>query len=145
MTRTTPYSPNRQPRDHRFARSCAGGNRRAERRRAEDDQFDSFKLFVEARTVTTSDDSPRRSGPKPANECAAEGQEGAARARLRLEAVTIHQALPEGDISLKLMANHWGLPISGRFEIRDGGMARAKLSQVRIFPQAVAVKISVSS
>jgi DNA polymerase-3 subunit beta len=53
--------------------------------------------------------------------------------------------LPEGDISIKLMDNHWVQIRAGRSNTKMVGMARANFPQVPDFPASGAVKISVSS
>jgi DNA polymerase-3 subunit beta len=53
--------------------------------------------------------------------------------------------LPEGDISLKLMDNHWVQIRAGRSNTKMVGMARANFPQVPEFPSAGAYKISVAS
>ena len=50
--------------------------------------------------------------------------------------------LGEGDISLKLMDNHWVQIRSGRSNTKMVGMARANFPQVPEFPSAGAYKIS---
>ena len=51
--------------------------------------------------------------------------------------------LPEGDISIKLMDNHWVQLRAGRSNTKMVGMARANFPQVPEFPASGAVKISV--
>jgi len=53
--------------------------------------------------------------------------------------------LPEGEISIKLMDNHWVQIRAGRSNTKMVGMARANFPQVAEFPPSGAVKISVSS
>ena len=53
--------------------------------------------------------------------------------------------LPEGDISIKLMDNHWVQIRAGRSNTKMVGMARANFPQVPEFPESSAVKISVPS
>ncbi len=53
--------------------------------------------------------------------------------------------LPEGDISIKLMDNHWVQIRAGRSNTKMVGMARANFPQVPEFPTSGSVKISVSS
>ncbi len=53
--------------------------------------------------------------------------------------------LPEGDISIKLMDNHWVQIRAGRSNTKMVGMARANFPQVAEFPSAGAFRISVSS
>src|ERR1700735_5026216 len=53
--------------------------------------------------------------------------------------------LPEGEISIKLMDNHWVQIRAGRSNTKMVGMARANFPQVPEFPASGAVKISVSS
>ena len=53
--------------------------------------------------------------------------------------------LPEGDMSIKLMDNHWVQIRAGRSNTKMVGMARANFPQVPDFPASGAVKISVSS
>ena len=50
--------------------------------------------------------------------------------------------LPEGEISIKLMDNHWVQIRAGRSNTKMVGMARANFPQVPEFPSAGAVKIS---
>ncbi len=50
--------------------------------------------------------------------------------------------LPEGDISIKLMDNHWVQIRAGRSNTKMVGMARANFPQVPDFPTASAIKIS---
>ena len=50
--------------------------------------------------------------------------------------------LPEGDISIRLMDNHWVQIRSGRSNTRMVGMARANFPQVPAFPAAGAVKLA---
>lgn len=51
--------------------------------------------------------------------------------------------LPEGEISIKLMDNHWVQIRAGRSNTKMVGMARANFPQVPEFPASGAVKISV--
>lgn len=53
--------------------------------------------------------------------------------------------LPEGEISIKLMENHWVQIRSGRSNTKMVGMARANFPQVPEFPTAGAIKIPVAS
>ncbi|HZY61579.1 MAG TPA: DNA polymerase III subunit beta, partial [Edaphobacter sp.] len=53
--------------------------------------------------------------------------------------------LPEGDISIKLMDNHWVQIRAGRSNTKMVGMARANFPQVPEFPASSAVKVSVAS
>ncbi len=53
--------------------------------------------------------------------------------------------LPEGDISIKLMDNHWVQIRSGRSNTKMVGMARANFPQVPEFPQIDAVRIPSAS
>jgi DNA polymerase-3 subunit beta len=53
--------------------------------------------------------------------------------------------LPEGDISIKLMDNHWVQIRAGRSNTKMVGMARANFPQVAEFPTTGAFKISASS
>jgi DNA polymerase III subunit beta len=53
--------------------------------------------------------------------------------------------LPEGDISIKLMENHWVQIRSGRSNTKMVGMARANFPQVPEFPEAGLTKLSVLS
>ena len=53
--------------------------------------------------------------------------------------------LPDGDISIKLMDNHWVQIRAGRSNTKMVGMARANFPQVPEFPASGAVKISVGS
>ncbi len=53
--------------------------------------------------------------------------------------------LPEGDISIKLMDNHWVQLRAGRSNTKMVGMARANFPQVAEFPESGAFKISVQS
>ena len=53
--------------------------------------------------------------------------------------------LPEGDISIKLMDNHWVQIRAGRSNTKMVGMARANFPQVPEFPTSSAVRISVAS
>ncbi len=53
--------------------------------------------------------------------------------------------LQEGDISIKLMDNHWVQIRAGRSNTKMVGMARANFPQVAEFPSAGAFRISVSS
>lgn len=50
--------------------------------------------------------------------------------------------LPEGEISIKLMDNHWVQIKSGRSNTKIVGMARANYPQVPEFPSGDAIKIS---
>ncbi|MBS1813577.1 MAG: DNA polymerase III subunit beta [Acidobacteria bacterium] len=50
--------------------------------------------------------------------------------------------LPEGEISIKLMDNHWVQIRAGRSNTKMVGMARANFPQVPEFPTAGAVKLS---
>src|ERR1700754_3404655 len=49
--------------------------------------------------------------------------------------------LPEGDISIKLMDNHWVQIRSGRSNTKMVGMARANFPQVAEFPETGAVTL----
>ena len=49
--------------------------------------------------------------------------------------------LPEGDISIKLMDNHWVQIRAGRSNTKMVGMARANFPQVPEFPSSAAIKI----
>src|SRR5271156_140088 len=53
--------------------------------------------------------------------------------------------LPDGDISIKLMDNHWVQIRAGRSNTKMVGMARANFPQVSEFPLSGGVKISVAS
>src|SRR6201992_1649207 len=53
--------------------------------------------------------------------------------------------LPDGDISIKLLENHWVQIRSGRSNTKMVGMARANFPQVPEFPAAGAVKIPVAT
>jgi DNA polymerase-3 subunit beta len=53
--------------------------------------------------------------------------------------------LPEGDISIKLMDNHWVQIRAGRSNTKMVGMARANFPQVPEFPSTGAFKISAAS
>jgi DNA polymerase-3 subunit beta len=53
--------------------------------------------------------------------------------------------LPEGDISIKLMDNHWVQIRAGRSNTKMVGMARANFPVVAEFPATGAFKISVAS
>jgi DNA polymerase-3 subunit beta len=53
--------------------------------------------------------------------------------------------LPEGDISIRLMDNHWVQIRSGRSNTRMVGMARANFPQVPAFPEAGAVKLPAAT
>ncbi|MGC8550943.1 MAG: DNA polymerase III subunit beta [Acidobacteriaceae bacterium] len=53
--------------------------------------------------------------------------------------------LPEGDVSIKLMDNHWVQIRSGRSNTRMVGMARANFPQVPEFPSSGAITIPVAS
>ncbi|WP_396127190.1 DNA polymerase III subunit beta [Edaphobacter bradus] len=53
--------------------------------------------------------------------------------------------LPEGEISIKLMDNHWVQIRAGRSNTKMVGMARANFPQVPEFPASGAVKISVAA
>jgi DNA polymerase-3 subunit beta len=53
--------------------------------------------------------------------------------------------LPEGDISIKLMDNHWVQIRAGRSNTKMVGMARANFPQVPEFPTTGAVKIAAPS
>ena len=53
--------------------------------------------------------------------------------------------LPEGDISIKLMDNHWVQIRAGRSNTRMVGMARANFPQVAEFPAGTGVTLSVAS
>jgi DNA polymerase-3 subunit beta len=50
--------------------------------------------------------------------------------------------LPDGDISIKLMDNHWVQIRAGRSNTKMVGMARANFPQVAEFPTTGAVKIA---
>ncbi|HEX7157873.1 MAG TPA: DNA polymerase III subunit beta [Edaphobacter sp.] len=52
--------------------------------------------------------------------------------------------LPDGDISIKLMDNHWVQIRAGRSNTKMVGMARANFPQVPEFPASGAVRISVA-
>ncbi len=53
--------------------------------------------------------------------------------------------LPEGDISIKLMDNHWVQIRAGRSNTKMVGMARANFPQVPEFPQGLGFKIAAGS
>lgn len=53
--------------------------------------------------------------------------------------------LPEGDVSIKLMDNHWVQIRSGRSNTKMVGMARANFPQVPEFPSTSAISIPVAS
>ena len=53
--------------------------------------------------------------------------------------------LPEGDISIKLMDNHWVQIRAGRSNTKMVGMARANFPQVAEFPATGATRLSVAS
>jgi DNA polymerase-3 subunit beta len=53
--------------------------------------------------------------------------------------------LPEGDISIRLMDNHWVQIRSGRSNTRMVGMARANFPKVPTFPESGEVKLPVGT
>jgi DNA polymerase-3 subunit beta len=53
--------------------------------------------------------------------------------------------LPDGDISIKLMDNHWVQIRAGRSNTKMVGMARANFPQVAEFPTTGAIKIKAAS
>lgn len=53
--------------------------------------------------------------------------------------------LPDGDISIKLMENHWVQIRSGRSNTKMVGMARANFPQIPEFPNANVIKIPAES
>src|ERR1039458_876798 len=53
--------------------------------------------------------------------------------------------LPDGEISIKLMDNHWVQIRAGRSNTKMVGMARANFPQIAEFPTAGAVKIVAAS
>lgn len=53
--------------------------------------------------------------------------------------------LPEGEVSIKLMENHWVQIRSGRSNTKMVGMARANFPQVPEFPSSGSIKIPVAS
>jgi DNA polymerase-3 subunit beta len=53
--------------------------------------------------------------------------------------------LADGDISIKLMENHWVQIRSGRSNTKMVGMARANFPQVPVFPEAGLIKIPSAS
>ena len=53
--------------------------------------------------------------------------------------------LPEGDISIKLMDNHWVQIRAGRSNTKMVGMARANFPQVQEFPATGAVRIQAAA
>ncbi|HXB63221.1 MAG TPA: DNA polymerase III subunit beta [Acidobacteriaceae bacterium] len=53
--------------------------------------------------------------------------------------------LPEGEISIKLMENHWVQIRAGRSNTKMVGMARANFPQIMEFPANDAIKIPVAS
>jgi DNA polymerase III subunit beta len=53
--------------------------------------------------------------------------------------------LPDGDISIKLMENHWVQIRSGRSNTKMVGMARANFPQVPAFPETSVTKIPAAS
>ncbi len=53
--------------------------------------------------------------------------------------------LPEGDISIKLMDNHWVQIKAGRSNTKMVGMARANFPQVPDFPSAGAIRIDAAA
>jgi DNA polymerase-3 subunit beta len=53
--------------------------------------------------------------------------------------------LPEGDISIKSLDNHWVAIRAGRSNTKMVGMARANFPQVPVFPSAGIVKLPASS
>ena len=53
--------------------------------------------------------------------------------------------LPDGDISIKLMDNHWVQIRAGRSNTKMVGMARANFPQVAEFPATGAIKIKAAS
>jgi DNA polymerase-3 subunit beta len=53
--------------------------------------------------------------------------------------------LPEGDISIRLMDNHWVQIRSGRSNTRMVGMARANFPKVPTFPETGEVKLPVAT
>jgi DNA polymerase-3 subunit beta len=55
------------------------------------------------------------------------------------------KVLPEGDISIKLMDNHWVQIRAGRSNTKMVGMARANFPQVPEFPEVGAFKINSAS
>jgi DNA polymerase-3 subunit beta len=55
------------------------------------------------------------------------------------------KVLPEGDISIKLMDNHWVQIRAGRSNTKMVGMARANFPAVPEFPESAAIKINAAS
>ena len=53
--------------------------------------------------------------------------------------------LPEGEISIKLMDNHWVQIRAGRSNTKMVGMARANFPQVPAFPQGIGYKIAAAA
>lgn len=53
--------------------------------------------------------------------------------------------LPDGDISIRLMENHWVQIRSGRSNTKMVGMARANFPQVPTFPEVGAVKLAIAT
>ncbi|HVG26232.1 MAG TPA: DNA polymerase III subunit beta [Acidobacteriaceae bacterium] len=53
--------------------------------------------------------------------------------------------LPEGDISIKLMDNHWVQIRAGRSNTKMVGMARANFPQVPLFPGAGSFRVNAAS
>ena len=53
--------------------------------------------------------------------------------------------LPEGEINIKLMENHWVQIRMGRSNTKMVGMARANFPQVPQFPEASAIRLSSAS
>src|ERR687888_1589026 len=52
--------------------------------------------------------------------------------------------LPDGDISIKLLENHWVQIRSGRSNTKMVGMARANFPAVPAFPDNLAIKLPVA-
>src|SRR5258708_14567061 len=79
------------------------------------------------------------------NSCAAKVKKGGECTNPARKLDDYINVLPDGDISIKLMDNHWVQIRAGRSNTKMVGMARANFPQVPEFPASGAVKISVSS
>jgi DNA polymerase-3 subunit beta len=116
------------------AELAARADRGAVRRRAQDDHSDPVELPLRSRddkltiTATDLDQSLKTS-------CAAKVKKPGACTIPARKLYDYIKLLPEGDISIKLMDNHWVQIRAGRSNTKMVGMARANFPQVPEFPE----------
>ncbi len=118
----------------------AGTDRYAKCRRAQDHNPDPVEFSLEAEddrltiTATDLDQSIKTS-------CAAKVKKPGSCTIPARKLYDYIKLLPDGDISIKQMENHWVQIRSGRSNTKMVGMARANFPQVPAFPESSVTRI----